>query len=107
MLVKFIKKNTFLFLSSNVLGSIFGKSLIATGSNTSMKGTMIKTENGTNRKRSAAVLRNYKTKKIIFKSTLDNFKTRCFIFQIKPKNQYDLTKNILIEQYCLHCYNPL
>ena len=50
--------NTFLDLSSNVLGSIFGKSLMATGSMNSMNGISRNTKNGTNRKMSAAVRRN-------------------------------------------------
>jgi hypothetical protein len=43
---------------SKVLGSIFGKSLSATGSKSSMKGTIRKTENGINRSRSPVVLRS-------------------------------------------------
>lgn len=50
--------NTFLDLSSNVLGSIFGKSLTATGSMNSINGISKNTKNGTKRKMSEAVRRN-------------------------------------------------
>ena len=51
-------RHTFLDLSSKVLGSILGKSLIATGSRNSMNGMIKNTVKGTSRKRSATVLRN-------------------------------------------------
>ena len=50
--------NTFLDLSSNVLGSIFGKSLTATGNMNSINGISKNTKNGTKRKMSEAVRRN-------------------------------------------------
>ena len=49
---------TTLDLSSKVLGSMLGKSLIATGKRNSMNGTIRNTEKGTNRNKSAAVRRN-------------------------------------------------
>ena len=49
---------TFEVLSSNVLGNIFGNSLTATGSKNSMNGIIRKTITGTNRNKSATVLRN-------------------------------------------------
>lgn len=45
-------------LSSNVEGSILGKSLMATGRSSSMNGTITKTENGMSRNRSVVVLRS-------------------------------------------------
>lgn len=46
-------------LSSNVEGSMLGKSLRATGRRNSMKGTMIKTENGISLSKSPDVLLSY------------------------------------------------
>ena len=46
-------------LLSYVLGNILGNSLRATGNNNSIKGTMTKTANGTKRKMSDVVRRNY------------------------------------------------
>ena len=51
---------TFFDLSSNVLGSMFGKSFIATGNINSINGISKNTKNGTKRNISEAVRRNYK-----------------------------------------------
>lgn len=48
------------YLSSNVDGSMLGKSLSATGRRSSMKGTIRNTEKGTNRSRSCVVRFNWK-----------------------------------------------
>lgn len=50
---------TSLKVSVNVDGSMLGNSLRATGSKSSMKGTMRKTENGMRRRRSCVVLLSY------------------------------------------------
>lgn len=51
-------------LSSNVLGSILGNSFNATGSSSSMNGTIKKTANGTRRNKSEVVLRNYSVNRV-------------------------------------------
>lgn len=48
------------YLSSNVEGNIFGKSLSATGRRSSMNGTMMNTEKGTSRNRSWVVRFSWK-----------------------------------------------
>ena len=53
--------STSLDSSVNVLGNIPGNSIRATGSNSSMNGTMMNTENGTKRNMSAVVRTNYNT----------------------------------------------
>ena len=49
----------------NVDGSMPGNSLSATGSNSSMKGTMMKTENGTSRNKSDVVRTSCRRNEII------------------------------------------
>lgn len=51
--------HTSLFSSLKVLGSMLGKSLTATGSKNSMKGTSRNTRNGTRRNMSAVVRTNW------------------------------------------------
>lgn len=55
-----MKELTAAYLSSNVEGNIFGKSLSATGRRNSMNGTMTKTEKGTSRNRSCVVRFNWR-----------------------------------------------
>ena len=57
---------TFSLAVSKVEGSIPGKSLRATGSRNSMKGTIMNTENGNRRKRSLVVLTNCGTNNYIY-----------------------------------------
>lgn len=57
-----MNKLTAAYLSSNVEGSIFGKSLSATGKRNSMNGTIMKTEKGTSRSKSCVVRFNWNQK---------------------------------------------